>query len=102
MLQAYGAWENRRRGSASSQTCQPPPPRQSLLIKCFRFEIVEIGTICDLVAELILEAVLSDAPKAAYSIGPFSKELLGERAHLDDDQFYGFMLQKFDLKGFTV
>ena len=56
----------------------------------------------DLVADLILEAVLSDSPKAAYSTGPFSEEFLTKRAHLDDDEFYGFMLEKFDLKGFTV
>jgi short-subunit dehydrogenase len=56
----------------------------------------------DLVADLILEAVLSDAPKATYSTGPFSEEFLGKRANLDDDEFYGFMLQKFDLKGFAV
>lgn len=56
----------------------------------------------DLIADLILEAVVSDAPKAAYSAGPFSEEFLGKRANLDDDGFYRFMLEKFDLMGFTI
>lgn len=51
----------------------------------------------DLIADCILQAVLSDAPKAVYSAGPLSEDFLGKRADLDDDAFYRFMLEKFDL-----
>ncbi|UCH23744.1 MAG: SDR family NAD(P)-dependent oxidoreductase [Deltaproteobacteria bacterium] len=53
----------------------------------------------DLIADLILEAVLSDAPRAVYSAGPLSEEFLTKRANLDDDAFHRFMLDKFDLAG---
>jgi NAD(P)-dependent dehydrogenase (short-subunit alcohol dehydrogenase family) len=56
----------------------------------------------DIIAELIVEAVASDAPKAVYSAGPFSDEFLGQRAKLDDDGFHRFMLEKFDLMNLTV
>jgi len=51
----------------------------------------------DLIADCILQAVLSDAPKAVYSAGPLSEDFLGKRADLDDDAFYRFMLEKFSL-----
>jgi short-subunit dehydrogenase len=51
----------------------------------------------DLIADLILEAVLSDVPKAVYSAGPLSEEFLGKRASLDDDAYHRFMLEKFGL-----
>jgi short-subunit dehydrogenase len=51
----------------------------------------------DLIADLILEAVLSDAPKVVYSAGPLSEEFLGKRASLDDDAYHRFMLEKFGL-----
>jgi NADP-dependent 3-hydroxy acid dehydrogenase YdfG len=51
----------------------------------------------ELIADLILEAVLSDAPRAVYSAGPFSEEFLGKRAELDDDGFFRFMAERFDL-----
>ena len=51
----------------------------------------------DLIADCILQAVLSDAPKAVYSAGPLSEDFLGKRADLDDDAFYRFMLEQFDL-----
>lgn len=51
----------------------------------------------DLIADCILQAVLSDAPKAVYSAGPLSEDFLGKRADLDDDAFYRFMLKQFDL-----
>jgi NAD(P)-dependent dehydrogenase (short-subunit alcohol dehydrogenase family) len=51
----------------------------------------------DLIADLILQAVLSDAPRAVYSAGPLSEEFLGKRASLDDDAYHRFMLEKFGL-----
>lgn len=56
----------------------------------------------DLIADLILEAVLSDAPKAVYSASPFSEDFLGKRANLDDDAFHRFMMEKFGLMGLQV
>jgi len=56
----------------------------------------------DLIADLILEAVLSDAPKAIYSAGPLSEDFLGKRANLDDDAFHRFMMDKFGLMGLQV
>lgn len=56
----------------------------------------------DLIADLILEAVCSDAPKAVYSAGPLSDDFLGQRAKLDDDAFHSFMLEKFGLMGLQV
>ena len=56
----------------------------------------------DLIASLILEAVLSDSPKAVYSAGPLVEEILGQRARMDDDAFYLFMSEKTGLKGLKV
>jgi len=56
----------------------------------------------DLIANLILEAVLSDSPKAVYSAGPLVDEILGQRARMDDDAFYLFMSEKTGLKGLKV
>jgi len=51
----------------------------------------------DLIADCILQAVLSDAPKAVYSAGPLSDDFLEKRASLDDNAFHRFMMEKFDL-----
>jgi len=56
----------------------------------------------ELIADLIVEAVLSDSPKAVYAKGPFVKEILGERLRLDDEGFYEFMMEKTGLKGLIV
>jgi len=56
----------------------------------------------NLIASLILEAVLSDSPKAVYSAGPLVDEILGQRARMDDDAFYLFMSEKTGLKGLKV
>lgn len=56
----------------------------------------------ELIADLIMEAILADNPKAVYAAGPLSKEFLGNRAALDDDGFHRFMLEKFDLKGLKL
>jgi hypothetical protein len=56
----------------------------------------------ELIADLIVEAVLSDSPKAVYAAGPFVEELLGERLRLDDEGFYELMMEKTGLKGLIV
>jgi short-subunit dehydrogenase len=56
----------------------------------------------ELIANLIVEAVLSDSPKAVYAAGLFVKELLGERLRLDDETFCDFLAEKTGLKGLIV
>ena len=56
----------------------------------------------ELIADLIVEAILSDSPKPVYEAGPFSEEILGRRCDLDDESFHGFMMEKFALKGLRV
>jgi short-subunit dehydrogenase len=56
----------------------------------------------DIIADCILQAVLSDAPRAVYSAGPLSEEFLGKRASLDDNAFYRFMMEKFGLAGLQI
>lgn len=56
----------------------------------------------DLIADTIIEAVLSDAPKAVYAAGPMCDEFLGQRFSLDDDAFDRFMTDKVGLTGFKV
>jgi NAD(P)-dependent dehydrogenase (short-subunit alcohol dehydrogenase family) len=56
----------------------------------------------ELIANIILEAVLSDSPKAVYTAGPFSEEFLGQRAKLDDDAFYRFLVERTGLMGVQV
>jgi len=56
----------------------------------------------EIIADLILEAVLSDSPKPVYAAGPFVKEILGSRNQLDDDAFDLFMSEKTGLKGLKV
>ena len=56
----------------------------------------------ELIANLIMEAVLSETPKIVYSAGPINDEFLGNRRDLDDEGFHGFMLEKFGLKGLKV
>jgi short-subunit dehydrogenase len=53
----------------------------------------------DLIADCILQAVLSDAPNAVYSAGPLRDDFLEQRASLDDNAFHRFMMEKFDLMG---
>jgi len=48
----------------------------------------------EIIASLILEAVLSDSPKAAYCAGPMVEEILGPRTKLDDDSFFSSCLKK--------
>ena len=56
----------------------------------------------DLIANLIMEAVLSETPKLVYSAGPINDEFLGNRADLDDEGFHRFMLEKFGLKDLKI
>ena len=52
----------------------------------------------ELIANIILEAVLSDSPKAIYHAGLFSEEFLGKRASLDDEGFDEYLSEKTGLK----
>ena len=56
----------------------------------------------ELIANLIMEAVLSETPKIVYSAGPINDEFLGNRADLDDEGFHRFMLDKFGLADLKV
>ena len=56
----------------------------------------------ELIANLIMEAVLSERPKIVYSAGPINDEFLGNRAEFDDEKFHQFMLEKFGLKDLKV
>jgi short-subunit dehydrogenase len=56
----------------------------------------------DLIANVIMEAVLSEAPKAAYCAGPFCDDLLAKRETLDDDAFYRMMMERLGLMGLRV
>jgi short-subunit dehydrogenase len=53
----------------------------------------------EIVAKVILEAVLSDSPKPAYTAGPLCEDMLGPRARLDDEAFDRFMSEKTGLWG---
>jgi len=56
----------------------------------------------ELIANLIMEAILSETPKIVYSAGPINDEFLGNRADFDDEGFHHFMLEKFGLKDLIV
>ena len=50
-----------------------------------------------LIADLVLEAVAAENPRAACTAGPLSGEFIGKRTQLDDDGFLDFMLKRFGL-----
>ncbi len=56
----------------------------------------------DIIADLIMEAVLSEDPKAVYCAGPFCDDLLAKRTTMDDDAFYRMMMERFGLMGLRV
>jgi len=56
----------------------------------------------EIIANLILEAVLSDSPRTSYCAGPMVEEILGPRTKLDDDSFFQFMSEKTGLKDLKV
>jgi hypothetical protein len=53
----------------------------------------------ELIVNLIMEAVDAPSPRPVYEAGTLSEAFLGKRAELSDQEFYHFMLDKFDLKG---
>jgi short-subunit dehydrogenase len=56
----------------------------------------------ELIANTILEAVLSDSPKATYSVGPLVEEIFGQRTRMNDDAFHQFLAEKTGLKDLKV
>lgn len=56
----------------------------------------------ELIANLILEAVLSDSPHPVYAAGPFVDELLWKRLSLSDEEFYEYMTERIGLKGLKL
>ncbi|KPJ77309.1 MAG: hypothetical protein AMJ54_08360 [Deltaproteobacteria bacterium SG8_13] len=56
----------------------------------------------DLIADLILQAVSSKQPKAVYAAGSKTGEFLGRRAELDDEGFFHFMLERFNLSELKI
>lgn len=56
----------------------------------------------ELIADIIVEAVTSDAPKPVYFAGPMAEEFLDQRSKLDDDEFDRFMTEKAGLMGLQV
>jgi short-subunit dehydrogenase len=52
----------------------------------------------ELIAKTIVEAALSDSPKASYSVGPLVEEILGQRLRMDDDAFALFLAERTGLK----
>jgi len=51
----------------------------------------------ELIARIIVEAVLSDAPKPVYHAGLFSDEFMGQRTRLDDEGFDQYLSEKTGL-----
>ncbi len=56
----------------------------------------------EIIADLIMEAVLSDSPKTTYCAGPMVEEILRPRMRLDDDAFHQFMSEKMGLWNLKV
>jgi short-subunit dehydrogenase len=52
----------------------------------------------ELIANIIVEAVLSDSPRPVYHGGLFSDEFLGQRTRLDDEGFDLYLSEKTGLK----
>ncbi|MBW2202712.1 MAG: SDR family NAD(P)-dependent oxidoreductase [Deltaproteobacteria bacterium] len=52
----------------------------------------------ELIAKIIIDAVLSDSPKGVYHAGLFSEEFLENRASLDDEGFDEYISEKTGLK----
>ena len=56
----------------------------------------------EVIADLIMEAVESPSPRAAYSGSFLSEEFLGRRAAMDDDAFNAWLREKIGLAGLRV
>ncbi len=54
------------------------------------------------IAGIIVDAVLADAPKAAYAAGPFTNDMLVKRFALDDDAFNDCLSGKLGLADLKV
>ena len=52
----------------------------------------------EVIADLIIKAVLSDNPEPVYSEGPFTDTILESRFKLKDNEFHEYLLEKVDLK----
>jgi len=52
----------------------------------------------ELIANIIVDAVLSDSPKPVYHAGLFSEEFLEQRTRLDDEGFDQYLSEKTGLK----
>lgn len=51
----------------------------------------------EIIGQTIVEAILSEAPKPVYAVGPLVEELLKPRFQLDDEGFDGFLSEKTGL-----
>jgi short-subunit dehydrogenase len=56
----------------------------------------------EIIADLIMDAVLSDKPRVSYCAGPFSDEILVRKTGLDDDAFDNYLTQLTGLAGLKV
>ena len=56
----------------------------------------------ELIAEVIVKAVLSDSPKPVYTAGPLVDEIYRPRLELDDEGFDQFLTELAGLKGFKA
>ena len=54
------------------------------------------------IADLIVEAVLSPAPRAVYSAGPMAEEFQGKRVELNDDDFDRYLSEKTGLSDLSL
>jgi short-subunit dehydrogenase len=56
----------------------------------------------EIIAETIMEAVLSENPQVVYARGPLSEEILPARRNLDDGAFHTMMAEKTGLLGLKL
>jgi hypothetical protein len=56
----------------------------------------------ELIADMILEAVLSREPQPVYAAGPFIDDILSKRFELDDAAFDSFWTEKTGLAGLKL
>jgi short-subunit dehydrogenase len=54
----------------------------------------------EMIAEVIVKAVLSDSPEPVYAAGPLIEEIYQPRLEMDDKQFDQFLSELTGLKGF--
>lgn len=56
----------------------------------------------EVVAEVILGAVLTQNPRASYAVGPFTQDFLARRLADDDDAWDAFWSEKMGLRGLKL